>query len=515
MTAAMTMVAVTTMAAAMVELVPVPDPPERPTWRERVRAATGSARVRIVAVFLILLIAAGTVALVAVRAVLLARLDERIEAQLRQETDELQTLAREGMDPRDGEPFGTRVDRLFEVFLSRNIPDRNEAFLGYIREGNQFIRSVGQPRIPLHSDPDFTQMVATRAEPERDTWIADDGERVEYLALPLVADGEVRGVFSVFEFVTPQLAEVDEVTRVFAAVGAGVLVLAGSVLWSVAGRLLEPVRDVTTAAQAISAGDLGRRITVRGTDEVSQLAITFNAMLERLEEAFSSQQEFVNDAGHELRTPITIMRGHLDMLDQGLAEDGETVPILRDELARMSRFVEDLLVLAKARRPDFLHLEAVDVGVLTSELVAKAPTLAPRAWNCEAAGRGRIIADRQRLTQAVMQLAQNATQHTSTTDEITLGSEVARGEARFWVRDTGSGIPVDEQEYIFERFARGPNSRRADGAGLGLAIVRAIAEAHHGRIEVSSRPGQGSTFSLVLPVDQPEPPLFDQERPSL
>jgi hypothetical protein len=209
------------MVAVMVELMPAPDPPMTPTWRERLRVALGSARVRIVAVFLMLLVAAGSAALIAVRAVLLARLDERIEFQLRQETDELQTLAREGIDPRDGEPFGARVDRLFEVFLSRNIPDRNEAFLGYIREGNQFIRSVGQPRIPLHSDPDFTRMVATRAEPERDTWIADDGERVEYLALPLVADGEVRGVFSVFEFVTPQLAEVDEVTRVSRRWGPG------------------------------------------------------------------------------------------------------------------------------------------------------------------------------------------------------------------------------------------------------------------------------------------------------
>jgi signal transduction histidine kinase len=114
-----------------------------------------------------------------------------------------------------------------------------------------------------------------------------------------------------------------------------------------------------------------------------------------------------------------------------------------------------------------------------------------------------VIADRQRLTQAMMQLAQNAVQHTSAGDEIEIGSRVLGVEVELWVRDTGEGISPDEVERIFDRFARGGRKRASDGAGLGLSIVRAIAEAHHGRVSVRSRPGEGSRFVIVVPVDQP------------
>ncbi len=126
-------------------------------------------------------------------------------------------------------------------------------------------------------------------------------------------------------------------------------------------------------------------------------------------------------------------------------------------------------------------------------------------------GGGRIVGDRQRLTQAVIQLAQNATQHTGEGDVIAIGSAIADGEARLWVRDSGPGIDEAEQERIFERFARtAAGRRRSEGAGLGLSIVRAIAEAHRGRVEVSSRPGAGATFAIVVPVDRPEPEQLEQ-----
>ena len=115
-----------------------------------------------------------------------------------------------------------------------------------------------------------------------------------------------------------------------------------------------------------------------------------------------------------------------------------------------------------------------------------------------------IVADRQRLTQAIMQLAQNATEHTAPGAEIALGSAVADGRATLWVRDSGPGIPPEDQDRIFQRFARTGGGRRGSaGAGLGLAIVRAIAEAHHGAVELSSRSGVGATFTVVIPVDQP------------
>jgi two-component system, OmpR family, sensor kinase len=167
----------------------------------------------------------------------------------------------------------------------------------------------------------------------------------------------------------------------------------------------------------------------------------------------------------------------------------------------MSRFVDDLLLLARAELDDFLRLEPFELGALTDELLDKAEGLGRRAWRLEGRGDAVIVADRQRLTQAVMGFAHNAVQHTDDDDPIWLGTAVDDREARLWVRDAGPGIPAADQERIFERFARAGTARRSEGAGLGLAIARAIAEAHGGRVELSSRPGAGATFTVVVPVE--------------
>jgi signal transduction histidine kinase len=161
--------------------------------------------------------------------------------------------------------------------------------------------------------------------------------------------------------------------------------------------------------------------------------------------------------------------------------------------------------LARAEQPDFLSLTTVDIGPLTTEVLEKAAALAERDWRVEEIGHGLIVADRQRLTQALMQLAQNAVQHTADGGVIAIGSAVNNGRARFWVRDTGPGIAFEDQEKIFERFARARGARRSEGAGLGLAIVRAIAEAHHGDLELNSHLGAGAVFTISIPTDQPYP----------
>jgi signal transduction histidine kinase len=226
-------------------------------------------------------------------------------------------------------------------------------------------------------------------------------------------------------------------------------------------------------------------------------------MMDRLEATFTTQRNFINDAGHELRTPITIIRGHLELMDNDNPEEvEETATLVIDELDRMSRFVEDLILLAKAERPDFLHLETVDVSSLSLELFLKAQALAERNWCLDKTAQGKIVVDRQRLTQAVMNLAQNATQHTKTTDTIAIGSSIIQGKVKFWVRDTGEGITYTDQERIFDRFARAANSRRrSEGAGLGLSIVKAIAEAHNGEVTLHSQPGKGANFCIILPVN--------------
>ena len=461
-------------------------------------------RGRILLWFILVLSAATIAAVLVTRQILIAGVDARIDEALTQEAEELRRLAR-GRDPTTGEPFGEQVDRIFEVFLRRNLPVRNEMFLTFV-DGETFERSVGRPIYRLDEDPDFVAPFRRVTEADRGRVETPAGE-VDYLAVPVRAGDEVRGVFVAAIFRDEELADVTPAVWGAAGVGIATLLIGSLLAWRVAEGVLRPVRSVTDTAAAISTSELTRRINVEGSDEISGLASTFNEMLDRLEEAFRAQRRFVDDAGHELRTPITIIRGHLEVLEDDPEERERTLALVVDELDRMNRIVNDLLLLAKARQPDFLDLETVDVGRLTEELHAKATALGPRNWRLEAVGRGVIVADRQRLTQAVMQLAQNATEHTAEGDDIALGSRVTGGRAVLWVRDEGGGISREVRDRIFQRFARGGNGARpSGGAGLGLPIVKAIVEAHHGSVRVDSAPGRGATFALEIPVDQPLEP---------
>jgi signal transduction histidine kinase len=318
-----------------------------------------------------------------------------------------------------------------------------------------------------------------------------------------VGGGETRGVFVAAIFRDRESGEVDDALRVVAGVGLAMLLVGSVLAWLLADRVLRPVTAVTKTARTISGGDLSRRIPVSGHDEIAVLASTFNDMLARLETAFETQRRFVDDAGHELRTPLTIVRGHLELLEDDPAERRATLELVLDELDRMARLVNDMLTLAKWERPDFLSPAAVDVGVLADDLLAKAQALGERRWQLDARATGTIVADRQRVTQALVQLAQNAVQHTEEGDEVGLGTFVGDGEARLWVRDSGPGIPFEEQERVFARFYRSSARRGSDGAGLGLSIVQAIARAHGGRLELASVPGSGATFTVVLPLGGP------------
>jgi len=270
-----------------------------------------------------------------------------------------------------------------------------------------------------------------------------------------------------------------------------------------AERILAPVRLVTRTARSISDTDLSKRIPVKGYDEISELSATFNDMLERLEGSFATQRRFIDDAGHELRTPITVIRGHLDVMGDDPDDRRRTLELVSDELERMSRMVDDLLTLARSDQPDFLRQRIVDLDELTIRMLENARGLAPRDWRVDGTADGRATLDEQRLMQAVLQLAANAVRHTADGELVALGSAVHDGEVRFWVRDSGPGVRVEDRDRIFERFYRGRSGhRRSDGAGLGLSIVQAIAEAHGGRVELDSVPGDGATFTVVIPIGQ-------------
>jgi two-component system, OmpR family, sensor kinase len=248
-----------------------------------------------------------------------------------------------------------------------------------------------------------------------------------------------------------------------------------------------------------------QRVDVSGSGDAADMARSFNGMLDRLENLFRSQRAFVQDASHELRDPLTICRGHLELLGSDPEEQRQTVALVVDELDRMGRIVDDLSLLAEVEQPDFIRPDWTDLGQFTSDLYAKSRALASRNWAFEATGEGSFFGDRHRLTEAVMNLAHNAVQHTVPDETVAVGTSVGDNEVRIWVRDTGTGITVADQELVFERFKRGAGAhRRYRGGGLGLAIVKAIAEAHGGRVELDSRLGVGSTFTIVIPQERTE-----------
>jgi signal transduction histidine kinase len=215
-----------------------------------------------------------------------------------------------------------------------------------------------------------------------------------------------------------------------------------------------------------------------------------------------SQREFVEDASYVLRDPLTTCRGYLELLGDDPEERRRMIAVVLEELDRMGKMVDQLELLAEAEQPDLLQPDWIDLVLFADELLTKVSALASRRWRLEPIAEGMIYGDRDRLTEAVMNLALNAVQHTTAEDTVAIGTSLSEDgdEARLWVRDTGTGISVSDQAQIFDRFTRGRDAHlRYRGAGLGLAIVRAIAEAHGGRTELESSLGDGSTFTIIIP----------------
>jgi two-component system, OmpR family, sensor kinase len=474
--------------------------------RHKVRdwlSAAGSARSRILIAYVVLLALAAALGLFGFRHTLLLRLDDEVDDAMRQEVLELERLLEDGRDPDTGRPF-TGLTELFNTYFARNVPSRDEALIGFV-EGKRY-KSSTLARFPLDRIPNEALSYGaalgsrTPGEEGRATGrIRTELGEAHFRATRIDFQDDV-GAFLVLILPANEREEIREILTYGGAAALGVLLIASACAWLIAGRVLKPVRMLTETAQSISQSDLTQRIEARGTGEAADMARSFNAMLDRLEAVFRSQREFIKDTNHELRDPLTIVRGHLELLGDDPEERRRTVKLVLDELDRMGRIVDDLQLLAEVDQPGFLRLEWIDGELFAEELISKAKALAPRRWALEQAGRGTFLADRHRLTEAVMNLAHNAVQHTEDDDAIGIGTAIYDGEVRIIVRDTGTGISVSDQERIFDRFTRGSDAHiRYRGGGLGLAIVKAVAEAHGGHVDLESRLGEGSTFTMIVP----------------
>ncbi|KAM3105313.1 sensor histidine kinase, partial [Phormidesmis sp. 146-33] len=400
------------------------------------------------------------------------------------------------------------LNETLEQFKQSQVSDPNESLVLVVNGQLYLARSSKLPPA-LHENSDLIRQWA-QAKPNRSSVQEDYIIRV---VEPLQFAGQTGAIVGLYD-ATLRYQMGETTLALVVQVTIAMMILFMVIVWFTAGRLLAPLHQLSDTAQMITETDLSKRMTVRGTDEIADLTLTFNQMLDRLQAAFTSQQEFIKDVSHELRTPITIIQGHLELLGDDPEERQATVALVRDELRRMNRFVNDLLLLMRAERPNFLRPSMIDLEPFTQELFAKARGLAPRNWQLEAVGMGEVVCDRQRLTQVIMNLAQNATQYTQAGDMIAIGSAIVNGTVQFWVRDTGEGISFEDQERIFDRFARGSESeRRSEGAGLGLSIVQALIKAHGGTVELFSRLGEGATFTVILPQQRPDANL--PVRPSI
>jgi two-component system, OmpR family, sensor kinase len=300
------------------------------------------------------------------------------------------------------------------------------------------------------------------------------------------------------------------VAKAFVLAGSLTLLIALVASYLAGARVTAPLRRMASVAARVDAGDLEPRMerpSSSGT-EVQVLAESFNHMLDRLAEAFHGQREFVADASHELRTPLTVIRGQLEVLaaqnDPPAAEVRRVEGLVQAEITRISRLVDDLLLLAQAEQTDFLQIEQINLQPFVAELWDGVSLTAQRRFELGPIPSGELHADPDRVAQALRNLARNAIEHTAE-DSGLVRLEVERAapdKVRFAVLDDGPGIPDQERERIFERFHRTDpaRTRSAGGAGLGLAIVRAIAEAHGGQVRAGARRnGRGARVELVLP----------------
>lgn len=449
---------------------------------------------------ILLLAAALAASTAATYLILVQRADHRIADELAHEAAEFRAVRDSAgaiHDSADGPESTGSVLAVLRLATSRAAPERDITFLGLIN-GHVAVTSTSPPLAPLGSDSRLVARWASYTAPASGSASSAAGP-VRYIALPLRLPGDpARGVFVAAVFTAQEQAAIVRITALQVEAGAAALLLASLLAWLASGRVLRPIRQTTDLARRITDTDLAERIPVQGHDELTELAVTINHMLDRLGAAFTAQRAFLADVGHELRTPITIVQGNLDTLTTSDAEDAETLAIVADELQRMTRLVDELLLLARSEHPDFLHTQPTDVADLTHRLLAKIETLDERPWTIHAVARGSCELDRQRITQAVVQLAANAARHTPASTPVELSTAWEGDSLVLSITDHGRGIPAEEHSRIFGRFTR-LDGRRPDGTGLGLSIVAAIAAAHGGHADVQDRPGGGAIFRLHIP----------------
>lgn len=434
---------------------------------------------------------AGAAAFVVGRQNVITRIDTRL-------IDQISAARMVAIDPESDSNFTTTRDALGAI-VATVVPDQGESTLGVLDGRAAFAPGV-DVSFDLAKEPGFITRVLDEVKDgtvrigTATTSIGD----VRYIASPVAID-DGRGVFIIATDIGAELTEFTSAFAVYAPVAAAMLLIIALVGWLVSGRLLSPLRRLRETAEDITAHERSVRIPVTGNDDLSELTRTFNGMLDRLDAALVSQRRLLDDVRHELKTPITIVRGHLELMDPLDADDiRATRLIAMDELDRMSGMIDEIELLAESRLVP-VKRESVHAGELTSEVFAKARGIRSHHWQLAVAAGSQVSIDRQKIAQAWLQLVDNAVKYSPEGSTILIGSVDHERTVEFWVQNTGPGLPPGEELSIFERNTR-IHTGDAPGSGLGLSIVRSIVLAHGGRVGAASSP-TGTRIGFILPID--------------
>jgi len=435
----------------------------------------------------------------------------QLEKRLETKCDEVLTVLA-------GSPSHPTLDDFFRVETSYRFTPYTYFYLILDAQGRTFARSqnLGEATLPIPEAwkrGDFGTPIHMQTGPHP---LSPGGERIRLRSerVELATAGHEPATFVIQTAVSlgPFESAVRRTLRDALVVAASGLAGVFFLLWFVTTRSLRPVLAMTRKASEITAKNLRQRLPLAGTnDELDELAKVLNDMLDRLGGSLRQMEQFSSDAAHQLRTPLTRIRGELDLILRSDAADPTRSQLegIQQEVERLSRACGRLLLLARLdqqARDASLLTERVDLEAMVSELLEQmAPLAQDRGVGLRrgATSRLHVRGSRPLLVEALLNLLDNAIRVTPEGNAVTVSIDAEGGAARLSVEDRGPGVPPEERERIFQPFYRIPRASAGDtdeGSGLGLAIVRGIAQAHGGRVEVIAAPTGGSVFSLVLPA---------------
>lgn len=481
--------------------------PTLPVQRPRRRQGI-SVRTRIVAtitaVAAIGLLAVG----VSVYLVERQRILEQVDARLHDNLESARFIVDAGEEDAGGWSSSSAA---LAAVVQRMSPDDNTGAMGMV-DGVITVVPGLQLDLDLQHEASFARhveglleggdpIIATYAEGEA-SW--------RYLAAPIMVEGSPEPVEVVFVLVydlDAELAEINDSAQMFLIASGITLIVIAATGTIVATRLLRPLRHMRETAERITARSLDERLPLVGNDDVAELAETMNDMLDRIDDALDSQRQLLSDVGHELKTPITIVHGYLEVMDPLDPDDArDTRELAVDELERMGRLVQDLSSAAALHGPSPVQLRPVDTANLMHQIVRKAQGVVGAQVETGPIAESVASLDASRVTQAMLQLVQNAVTHAG--GRLEISSRAAGARIEFRVRDFGPGVPDALKLQIFERFRRGADTQNRTGSGLGLHIVHVIARAHGGSARVDDAQGGGAAFVLSVPRGPAaEPPV--------